>query len=279
MARFPELADVSAALELIGVGVDLGRRPVLQAVTLEVRPGEVMGVLGANGSGKTTLLRAALGLVPLRRGEARLAGRPVTALSELERASLAAYLPQERRVGWNMPAWRVAALGAVHRPPAEARRAALDALATVGMSHLAERGVRDMSGGERGRVLIARFIATGAPLLVADEAVAGLDPDAQFLIMDLLRERAAAGAAVLATLHDLTLAVRSCDRLAILAKGRLVAVGTPIDALTAGILSDAFGLEGEMIDAPTGPVLAVRRRLAGKGYRALATPGAGPNEP
>ena len=250
---------MTAALELIGAGVHLGRRSVLEAVNLAVAPGEVLGVLGTNGSGKTTLLRAALGLIPLTTGEARLAGRPVGSLSEPARASLAAYLPQERRVGWNMSAWRVAALGAVHRPPREARGAALDALESVGMSGLAERGVRDMSGGERARVLIARLIATGAPLLVADEPAAGLDPDAQFLVMDLLRARATAGVAVLATLHDLTLAARSCDRLAILAGRRLLAVGPPQAVLTPEVLSAAFGLTGELIETAAGPVVAVRR--------------------
>jgi iron complex transport system ATP-binding protein len=250
---------VTAALELIGADVDLARRPVLEAVSLAAAPGEVLGVLGANGSGKTTLIRAALGLIPLARGEARLAGDPVGGLSELQRASLAAYLPQERRVGWNMPAWRVAALGAVHRPPGEAHRAALNALEAVGMSRLAERGVRDMSGGERARVLIARLIATGAPLLVADEPAAGLDPDAQFLVMDLLRARAGAGVAVLATLHDLTLAARACDRLAVLAGRRLLAVGPPEAVLTPEVLSAAFGLQGELIQTAAGPVVAVRR--------------------
>lgn len=251
---------MTAALELLGAGVDLARRPVLAGVTLNVAPGEVLGILGANGSGKTTLLRAALGLIPLKRGEARLAGRPIGSLSEIERASLAAYLPQERRIGWNMPAWRVAALGALQRPPGVARRVAFEALARVGVGHLADRGVRDMSGGERGRVLIARLIATGAPLLIADEPAAGLDPDAQFLVMDLLRERAAAGAGVLATLHDLTLAARSCDRLAILAGGGLVGVGPPAEALNPETLSAAFGLDGELIDTSAGPVVAVRRR-------------------
>jgi iron complex transport system ATP-binding protein len=273
------LAAVTPALELVGAGVELGRRPVLAGVTLEARAGEVLGVLGANGSGKTTLLRAALGLAALKAGEAKLAGRPVASLSEIRRAALAAYLPQERRIGWNMPAWRVAALGAVDRPPAEARRAAMEALERVGMTGLAERGVRDMSGGERGRVLIARLIATGAPLLVADEPAAGLDPDAQFLVMDLLRERAAAGVAVLVTLHDLTLAARSCDRLAILAAGGLLSLGPPAEVLNSEVLSAAFGLDGGPIQTRAGVVIAVRRETPAPAYRAPPpTPLAGPND-
>ena len=246
------------ALELIHARVEIAGRAVLDDISLAVAPGEVLGVLGANGAGKTTLIRAALGLAHLAGGEARLAGRPVRGLGEIERASLAGYLPQERRVGWNMPAWRIAALGAVHRPPAQAHRIALEALTGVGMAALAERGVLDMSGGERGRVLLARLIATGAPLLVADEPAAGLDPDAQFKIMELLGARAAAGAAVLVTLHDLTLAARSCHRLAILAAGRLVALGPPAEAIGRDILALAFNLDGGLIDTPAGPVLAAK---------------------
>ncbi len=250
---------MTAALELVDADVSVGGRPVLTSVSLRVAQGEVVGVLGANGSGKTTLVRAALGLAVLSGGEAQLGGRAVDGLSEQERAGLAGYLPQERRVGWNMPAWRIAALGAVHRPPARARAEALAGLEAVGLANLAERGVRDMSGGERARVLLARLLVTGAPLLVADEPTAGLDPHAAFQTLEILRARAAAGAAVLATLHDLTLAARACDRLAILAEGRLVALGPPDEALSQEVLERAFGLEGALVNTSAGPVVAVRR--------------------
>jgi iron complex transport system ATP-binding protein len=123
--------------------------------------------------------------------------------------------------------------------------------------------VLDMSGGERARVLLARLLATGAPLLVVDEPAAGLDPDAQFLAMARLRARAEAGAAVIVTLHDLTLAARSCDRLAALSEGRLRAVGQPAQALSPEILAEVFGLDGAMMHSPAGPVLAARQASTG----------------
>ena len=251
---------MTAALELVHASVAIAGRTVLSDVSLAVEKGEIVGVVGANGSGKTTLIRAALGLVRLAGGEALLAGRPVASLSEAARADVAAYLPQDRRLGWGLPAWRIAALGAPARPPAEARRRALEALTEVGMTDLAERSVRDMSGGEKARVLFARFLTTGAPLLVADEAASGLDPDAQLLVMELLRNAAASGAAVVATLHDLTLAARSCDRLAVLAGGRLVALGTPQEALTKEVLNQAFGLEGQMTETGLGLAVLARRK-------------------
>jgi iron complex transport system ATP-binding protein len=246
-------------LELVDASVDLAGRRVLENINLTVARGEVLGILGANGSGKSTLLRAALGLARLIAGQARLGGRDVGALSDAGRAELVGYLPQERRVGWNLPAWRVAALGAARRPPAEARQAALEALDRVGAGPLAERGVLDMSGGERARVLLARLVATGAPLLVADEPAAGLDPDAQFMVMELLAERAKAGTTIVVTLHDLTLAARACDRVAILAGGRMVAAGEPRTALTREVLKAAFALDGEIAVSSAGAIAAVRR--------------------
>jgi iron complex transport system ATP-binding protein len=252
---------MTAALDLQAATVRRGPAVVLAGASLSVAPGEVVGVLGANGAGKTTLLRAALGLARLEGGTARLRGRDVAGLSDAARAALAAYLPQERRVGWNLPAWRVAALGAFHRPPAQARDAARAALARVGLGGLEDRGVLEMSGGERARALLARLLVAQAPLLVADEPAAGLDPDAQLLALDLFREEAARGAAVVLTLHDLSLAARSCDRLCVLHAGRVVADGPPAQALTPQVLATAFGLEGRLEDTAEGPMVVARRRV------------------
>ncbi|MET0274366.1 MAG: ABC transporter ATP-binding protein, partial [Phenylobacterium sp.] len=142
---------MTPALALQNATVRRDGRVVLQDATLSAQPGEVLGIVGANGAGKTTLLRAALGLAHLDAGSAKLAGRAVHGMPESVRASLAAYLPQERRVGWNLPAWRVASLGAFHRPPGDARDTAYDALRRVGLAGLETRGVLDMSGGERAR--------------------------------------------------------------------------------------------------------------------------------
>ncbi|MDZ4369851.1 MAG: ABC transporter ATP-binding protein [Phenylobacterium sp.] len=238
--------------------------PVLDHVSVAVAAGEIVGVVGPNGAGKTTLIRAALGLARLDAGRAELGGDDVARLSDPERARRAGYMPQDRHIGWNMSAWRIASLGAGRQPPAIARRTALEALARVGLADLAERGVLEMSGGERARVLLARLLATGAPLLVTDEPAAGLDPDAQILALDLLREEAARGAAVMLTLHDLTLAARTCDRLVVIARGRIVADAPPAQALTSAVLAQAFGLDGHMEQTSGGPAL-VARRLEAKG--------------
>ena len=119
-----------------------------------------------------------------------------------------------------------------------------------------------LSGGERARVLLARLLAGQAPLLVADEAAAGLDPEAQLMVMDIFRREAGEGRAVLTTLHDLTLAARYCDRVVVLDGGRIVADGPPRDAIRADILAQVFGLQGALADSPAGAVLAAGRLAA-----------------
>ncbi|MES2344192.1 MAG: ABC transporter ATP-binding protein [Pseudomonadota bacterium] len=250
---------MSAVLSLHEASVRRGEVEVLSRASFQVLPGEVVGVVGPNGAGKTTLLRAALGLAKLASGRAVLAGRDISSLDEAGRAALVGYLPQERRVGWNLPAWRIASLGAASKPPALAQAAALQALDRVGLSSLAERGVLDLSGGERARVLLARLLVTAAPLLVADEPAAGLDPDAQLLALDLFREEAARGAAVVLTLHDLGLAAQACDRLVVVGAGRIAADGAPAQALTPPVLREVFGLDGALEATSAGLTLAARR--------------------
>ncbi len=251
---------MSPRLELRGVGVRRGGQAVLDGVGLSVQPGEVVGIVGPNGAGKTTLLRAALALQPIAAGEVLVGGSDPRRLSPLELARRAGYLPQERRLAWNLQAWRVASLGALHEPPARAREIAMDALAKVGLAGLADRGAFEMSGGERARVLLARLLATRAPLLLADELTAGLDPDAQLMALELMREESERGTSVVLTLHDLGLAARGCDRLVVLSAGRVAAEGPPAVALSQAVLAEVFALDGRLIDTPAGPVLAAHRK-------------------
>lgn len=234
-------------------------RAVLKGVSLAVAPGEMVGVIGPNGAGKTTLLRAGLGLLPLQQGQVMLAGKAISELKPSERARAAGYLPQERRVGWNLAALRIVELGAPDLPEGQAQALASACLARVGLAGFEGRGVLDLSGGERARVLLARLLATRAPLLVADEPTAGLDPDAQFLALDLLAQEAATGAAVVLTLHDLPLAARVCSRLIVLHEGAVAADGPPRAVLTPATLRTVFGLDGAFIDTEDGPVLVTRR--------------------
>lgn len=227
-----------SALALIGAGVALAGRTVLDGVDLIVRRGELVALCGPNGAGKSTAIRALAGLVDVLGGRAELGGADVATLDAVVRAERVAYLAQDRSVAWNLPAGQVAALGS--RPQEAARvQAALDEMQ---VGRLADRGINDLSGGERARVLIARALAQPADALLADEPTAGLDPDGQLLVMERLRARAASGQAVLVSLHDLDLAVRFADRIVVLDAGRVVADGAPRVALSDRVLADVFGV-------------------------------------
>jgi iron complex transport system ATP-binding protein len=232
---------------------------VLQQFDLRVPAGELVAIVGPNGAGKSSVIRALAGLLPLREGQARLGGVDVAALSPRERAARVAYLPQERRIAWNLPALEVAALGAPWLTGAEALRTARSALEDVEAGHLAERGVAEMSGGERARVLLARALTCASAALMADEPIAGLDPDAQLMVLELLRRRARAGQAVLVSLHDLTLAARYADRVVVIDAGRLIADASPLQALAPDILACVFALSARWLETPEGPLLSGHR--------------------
>ncbi|MES2833754.1 MAG: ABC transporter ATP-binding protein [Pseudomonadota bacterium] len=245
------------ALESAGARID--GRSVLSGVSLTLQAGELVALCGPNGAGKSSIIRAALGLLPLSEGRALLGHADVHALTPRARAGTAAYLPQERRVAWNLPAVEVAALGAPFLSGPEALERARAALAEVDAAHLADRGVAEMSGGERARVLLARAFVSQAPALLADEPAACLDPDAQLMVMERLRDRARAGQGVLVSLHDLTLAARYADRVVVLNEGKLVADGPPLQALSPAVLKRVFGLTGSWVEGPDGPLLSARR--------------------
>ncbi|MSO64958.1 MAG: ABC transporter ATP-binding protein [Alphaproteobacteria bacterium] len=230
------------------LAVSLGGRVVLDGVTLSLKQGELLGVVGPNGAGKTTLLRALAGLIDLDRGRIDLEGSPFTAMARAERGRRIAYVPSANVTHWPLVVERVVALGRLphlspwSRPTAVDTAAVARAIRAAGIEHLVGRPVTALSSGERARVLIARALATEARLFFADEPVAALDPHHQLRVLDLLVERCRAGAGAMIVLHDLSLAGRYCDRLLVLDRGRMVAMGPARVVLTADLLADVYGI-------------------------------------
>ena len=231
--------------------VALGRRPVLHGISAAVGPG-IVGVIGPNGAGKSTLLRAIAGLVPTT-GTIRIDG-------PAGRAPFA-YLPQGQTIHWPISVERLVALGRLpHLGPlsrlSPADRAAIDrALAGADLLSLRNRAVTTLSGGERARALLARALAVEAPLLLADEPLAALDPRHQLQLQAILREEAALGRTILLVLHDLTTAARLCDRLLLLDGGRLVADGAPLDVLTPARIAKTYGVEAVILSKSDQPIV------------------------
>lgn len=236
-------------LEATALTVSLGRRPVLRGVDARVRPGELLALTGPNGAGKSTLLRTLCGLLPAVEGVVAWNGRPLADMRLAERARAFAFLPQGREVNWPVQVRRLVELGRLPRlgplsRPAPADAEAVErALAAADVTHLAERVTTDLSGGERARVLLARALAVDAPVLLADEPTAGLDPRHALEVMAVFRRLADAGAAVVVSTHELPLAAEGCDRVLLLADGRVVADGPPAEALAPERLREVYGVE------------------------------------
>jgi len=234
-------------LEAKGIGVSLSGRAIVHEAHLALDPGELVGLIGPNGAGKSTLIRALAGTIA-HDGEVLLDGAPARRLTPRQRARAIAYLPQDRRIEWGITVRDLVALG---RHPfqrrfarlSDADEAAIDtALETVDAGPIAARSAKALSGGETARVLLARALAAGAPVLLADEPVAALDPYHQLHVMEVLRAQARSGAGVLVVLHDMTLAARFLDRVIVLVGGRIVREGPPGEALDAALLETVYGV-------------------------------------
>ena len=244
---------MSDALVAKGVTVRLGRATIVREASFALHAGEFVAMVGPNGAGKTTLMRALAGLTPTD-GAITLGGRALGALSDRERARQVAYLPQGHVFYWPMPVAAIVMLGrAPHADPfsstsAQDRAAVEHALVTTETMEFSERAVTTLSGGERARVALARALATQAPVLLADEPTAALDPRHQLTAMELLRKAARGGNAILAIMHDLSLAARFADRVLVMDHGALVADGPPAQALAPERLASVFGIEAQFAE-------------------------------
>jgi ABC-type cobalamin/Fe3+-siderophores transport system ATPase subunit len=232
------------ALALTGATVP-GR---LADVTAHLRAGTMVGLVGPNGSGKSTLLQVAAGLLPAD-GRVHWDDRPLDDIPMLERGRMATWVPQEARFEFGFSVRAVVAQGRfAHRDDG---RGVEEALTRLDLTTLADRPVNELSGGERQRVLLARAVANDAPLQLWDEPLAALDVRHALETLVLARELADRGAAVLISLHDLRIAHRF-DEIIALHHGRLQSAGKPDEVLTAALLREVFGVR-----ARTAPGLAL----------------------
>lgn len=236
-------------LEARNITVAAGERHIVRSADVRLGPGELVGLVGPNGAGKSTLLRAIMGMRSRETGDVTLDGRPFGDLPSRRRARCVAYLPQDRRVEWRLSVADVVMLGRYpHRkayggPTEDCRRAAADALRAVDAARLAHLPFSVLSGGERTRVLLARALAVEAPLLLADEPIAALDPYHQIHVMEILQALARKGVGVLAVVHDLPLAARFMDRVMVMDHGVMVGEGAPGDMLSREMMSAVYGVD------------------------------------
>jgi iron complex transport system ATP-binding protein len=225
---------------------------LVDQVSFTLTPGEFICLLGPNGAGKTSLIRSCLGLEQASRGQANLGGEDTYGLSPIMRARQVAYLPQIRPLAWPNAVRDVVALGRFSHGAAIGRLKEPDleaverALSACDLEHLAHRSADTLSGGELARMHCARAFAAEAPLLIADEPTAALDPRHQFRILDLIADYVSQGGGALVVLHDIQMAARYASRLIWMKDGRLVADGPASETLTPARLEEIYGVRARV---------------------------------
>ena len=259
-------AVATAAAEMSAVTVRIGDAVILDQLDLAARDGELLAIVGPNGAGKSTALHAMAGDVVPTAGTVTVAGRPAQQWSRAQLARHRAVLPQDTQIAFPFRVREVVEMG--RAPWSRVATADQDdaavaaALEQTDTAHLADRRYPTLSGGERARVALARVLAQQTPLLLLDEPTAALDVRHQELVMAVARRRAEAGDAVVAVLHDLSVAAAYANRIALLSAGRLVAQGLPSAVLDPVVLSEVYEHRIEVLRVPglTAPVIQPTRR-------------------
>jgi iron complex transport system ATP-binding protein len=237
-------------LEALDISISYGEREAVAGVSLAAMPHEMTAIVGPNGAGKSTLMRALNGAILPARGEIFLDGKPLRSYSRRAAVSRRiAVVAQEAELRFPVTvmefvlggryAW--ASTGAWGWETEHDVEAAREALCETSLDEFAARRMDELSGGERQRAVLARALATEAPLLLLDEPTANLDLAHQAAMLQLVRSRCdQRGASAVVVTHDLNLAAEFADRVLLLKAGRAVASGTPREVLTPELLSEVF---------------------------------------
>jgi iron complex transport system ATP-binding protein len=255
-----------SSLEFVDVTVRYGRRDVVRAFRATVASGGWLGLIGPNGAGKSSLLRAAVGLVD-HSGDVLVDDVSLSLRSRSRRSALLAYVPQDPLLPYDMSAFEYVLLG---RAPfisyfgsenRHDRAMAHEVLATLDLTGFADRRLGELSGGEQQRLVIARALATEAPILLLDEPTSALDIGHQQQALELVaRLRRDHGLTVVSAMHDLTLAGMYADHLALMHEGSVVAHGLAADVLRPETLAEFYGVRVTVHHEPDGTVVVIPRR-------------------
>ena len=255
-----------SSIEFRDLGVRYGKRTVVHAFSESVRSGEWLGLIGPNGAGKSSLLKAMVGVVASS-GDVLVDGSSMSLRSRARKAALVAYVPQDPLLPADMSGFEYVLLG---RAPyigyfanesRHDRAMVADVLERLDLGEFADRKLGQLSGGERQRLVIARALATEAPILLLDEPTSALDIGHQQQALELVaRLRNDHGLTVISAMHDLTLAGLYSDRLVLLHEGSVVASGAPAHVLRPETLAEFYGVRVTVHHEPDGTVVVIPRR-------------------
>ena len=232
---------------------------VLEGTTLEILPGEILGILGMNGSGKTTLLKNLNRNLSPESGAVYLDGADLQDITKKEIAKSIASVPQGNEIRFSFTVEDMVSMGRMPFQKQFGGESSEDieiidrAIEDTGLTEMKDRPVNEMSGGERQKVIIARALAQTPKYLLMDEPTNHLDINAQFEVLDLVSGLAKRdGISVVLVSHNLPMAARYCDRIALIKDHKIMCVGTPEETLTAENMREVFLVEAELVTNPNG---------------------------
>ncbi len=254
-------------VELDDVTCGYDSQPVLSSVTLNIMPGDFVGLLGPSGSGKTTLLRTILGAVPIMAGEVRVHG-----LATSQRKPRSGYVPQLETIDWNFPVTveEVVMMGRTMSNilfpwfKSPERKLAHQMMERLGISQLARRHIRELSGGQQQRVFLARALVSSPSLLLLDEPTSGVDIKTRDDVMHLLHDLNHQGVTIIMTTHEIN-AVAVHLPWVVCINGRKLAEGPPAEVITSEILQQTYGAEMPVIQYEGMTIVAESPHFFGNG--------------
>ncbi len=221
----------------------------LKDIHCTIPTGKLVGIMGPNGAGKSTLLKTIAGILPIKSGEIWFDNHKLTTMTAEQKSQQLAYLAQNTEIHWDLSVYDVIALGLpnpLNRAKEQEKVRSISE--TFSISHLLEKSFRQLSGGEKARVQLARCCIKNAPLLLADEPIAALDPFYQIDMMEQLKSLTPSHTCVVA-IHHLSLAYKFCDEVILLNQGQIIANDKTTQVLTAENLAKAFGIQAEIDEA------------------------------
>ncbi len=247
-------------LEIRDLKYSYNKYPVLDGIELDVREGEILGILGPNGCGKTTLLKNLNKNLSPMGGCIMLDGTDLDTLAKRDIAKTVAVVPQTNEIRFSFTAREIVSMGRMpfqRTMEGESREDAKivdEAIEKVGLTHLAGRHINTMSGGERQRVMIARALAQTPRILLMDEPTLHLDINTQLEALDLIYELSKkSGLTVVIVSHDLPMVAKYCDRIAMIHDHKVMCCGTPEEVLTPENMRIVFSIDAELgYDSKTG---------------------------
>ena len=254
----PETAARPAKIEARSLAFSYHEEPVLRGLDFSADEGDVVAVLGPNGAGKSTLFRCLLGFLRPQAGEVLVSGRNVSAMSRSEAASHLAYIPQSAATAFNYTVLETVLMGLTSRlgrfrsPGSAEVKIALDALDSLGIAHLKDRGCGQISGGERQLALLARALAQNAGILIMDEPTANLDYCNSWRVMDRISGLAGRGYTMIFSTHDPNQALFHAGKVLVIEAGRVVAAGAAQETLSGDLLSKLYHISVSVRKIPYG---------------------------